>query len=341
MAFFLNQPKKNYATTGPTAWLKRYVEFRTDAVKQEVEERVTKIPICDGTGEGGAVVNDVRPIETDESGIRKTGNIAEGAYSLAGGTCTEALGAASVALGTHTAATQDNQLVSGCYNAEDADALQIVGNGTSEESRKNAYTLDKGGNGWFAGDVTVGEKKERLITEQEVKTALKTKADITRKTATPEWKESDGSYRAEARLDECTEAGLYEVDCAVGIIKTNYPLYPSQGEPSIIGSWTVNDARAYVFVSVNEPNDEKNMRAGYPKQIQQVCIGMKNDRLKMRTGNIESEDAGVVWEEWVSLDNLFASVAEANTRLEALEATDSVLAEAEQLQESYLGGDEG
>ena len=30
----------------------------------------------------------------------------------------------------------------------------IVGNGTSNENRSNAYTLDWDGNAWFAGDIT-------------------------------------------------------------------------------------------------------------------------------------------------------------------------------------------
>lgn len=41
--------------------------------------------------------------------------------------------------------------------------LDIVGNGTSDTNRSNAYTLDWEGNGWFAGDVRVGPNSDELI----------------------------------------------------------------------------------------------------------------------------------------------------------------------------------
>ena len=40
----------------------------------------------------------------------------------------------------------------------------MVGPGTSDKKRSNAYTLDEDGNGWFAGTVSVGETKEELAT---------------------------------------------------------------------------------------------------------------------------------------------------------------------------------
>ena len=56
----------------------------------------------------------------------------------------------------HTIAGSKMQRVSGQFNIIDEDAkyLDIVGNGTSEENRSNAYTLDWDGNAEFAGDVT-------------------------------------------------------------------------------------------------------------------------------------------------------------------------------------------
>jgi hypothetical protein len=57
--------------------------------------------------------------------------------------------------GYSTIATTDVQHVQGMFNKIDATCkyLDIVGNGTSEYGRSNAYTLDKEGNGWFAGNV--------------------------------------------------------------------------------------------------------------------------------------------------------------------------------------------
>lgn len=57
--------------------------------------------------------------------------------------------------GYGTVAIADGQHVQGIYNELDATCkyLDIVGNGKDEYGRSNAYTLDKEGNGWFAGDV--------------------------------------------------------------------------------------------------------------------------------------------------------------------------------------------
>lgn len=53
--------------------------------------------------------------------------------------------------------------VQGTFNeVPEGDYLHIVGNGTDEDNRSNAYTLDRDGNAWFAGAVTVGPKKESL-----------------------------------------------------------------------------------------------------------------------------------------------------------------------------------
>lgn len=57
--------------------------------------------------------------------------------------------------GSGTVASGDFQHVQGSFNKIDKDGkyLDIVGNGTSNENRSNAYTLDKEGNGWFAGAI--------------------------------------------------------------------------------------------------------------------------------------------------------------------------------------------
>lgn len=107
--------------------------------------------------------------------------IASGNYSYAGGNSTEAQGTGSHAEGfgaktvgnwSHaegrgTIASSSCQHVQGVYNIEDAEGVyvHIVGNGTDNKSRSNAHTLDKSGNAWFAGKVTVGaEPTEALDT---------------------------------------------------------------------------------------------------------------------------------------------------------------------------------
>lgn len=95
---------------------------------------------------------------------------AEGAYS-------EANGLYSHAEGYNTRANSSYQHVEGKWNVADGDAkyLTIVGNGTSEEDRSNAYTLDKDGNAWFKGNVYVGGADQndgtRLATVDEAGTS--------------------------------------------------------------------------------------------------------------------------------------------------------------------------
>ena len=95
--------------------------------------------------------------------------VAGGMYSHAGGYETDSLGYVSYTEGAHTKATGDYSHAEGCgtiantmaqhvqgkYNLLDEDSkyLHIVGNGESDSSRSNAHTVDKEGNGWFAGTV--------------------------------------------------------------------------------------------------------------------------------------------------------------------------------------------
>lgn len=77
---------------------------------------------------------------------------ASGGTAHAQGSLTVASGYGSHAEGNHTIASYDYQHVQGKYNAE-GNYAHIVGNGTSEDKRSNAHTLDWEGNGWFAGSV--------------------------------------------------------------------------------------------------------------------------------------------------------------------------------------------
>ena len=83
---------------------------------------------------------------------------ATGQGSFACGDRTRAKGQYSFAEGQGTIAN-NKQHASGYYNIEKAsntNMLSIVGNGTADNARSNAYTLDSSGNAWFAGDVYVG-----------------------------------------------------------------------------------------------------------------------------------------------------------------------------------------
>lgn len=103
---------------------------------------------------------------TESNGI---GSHSEGWSSIANGK-------SSHAEGLYTQANGEGQHVQGKYNIEDTEGkyAHIVGNGTGDSAakRKNAHTLDWNGNAWFAGNVTVGESNDKLVTQSELQAAV-------------------------------------------------------------------------------------------------------------------------------------------------------------------------
>ena len=91
--------------------------------------------------------------------------IASGQNAFSGGKQTKATGTNSTARGLGTIAAGQNQFVNGKYNISDTSSLVIIGNGTSDTNRKNAYKLDNNGNGWFAVGISVGEEKASVVLE--------------------------------------------------------------------------------------------------------------------------------------------------------------------------------
>lgn len=80
---------------------------------------------------------------------------ASGSNSHTEGYYTTASGYTSHAEGYYTIASSEYQHVQGQYNIEDTTNTyaHIVGNGTNDDTRSNAHTLDWDGNAWFAGEV--------------------------------------------------------------------------------------------------------------------------------------------------------------------------------------------
>lgn len=111
-----------------------------------------------------------------ESHAEGSNTTASGDESHAEGYGTKASGDYSHVEGFETIASGDKQHVQGIYNLSDTTSAHIVGNGTSDTERSNAYTLDWEGNAWFAGDVyvhsTSGTNKDdgsvRLATEDQL-----------------------------------------------------------------------------------------------------------------------------------------------------------------------------
>lgn len=118
---------------------------------------------------------------------------AEGRYTTASGTASHAEGGYTNITGNYghgegqgTKSTNRSQHVQGEYNIHDNSGnnvnlgtyAHIVGNGTADNARSNAHTLDWSGNAWYAGDVytgsTSGTNKDsgskKLATEEYVTT---------------------------------------------------------------------------------------------------------------------------------------------------------------------------
>lgn len=93
---------------------------------------------------------------------------ASGNYSIAFGQVPEAKAVAALAFGDHVIASGRASLVAGRYNVEDENAvdashgagarkyLLIIGNGTADNARSNAMTVDWNGNEVLAGKLTLG-----------------------------------------------------------------------------------------------------------------------------------------------------------------------------------------
>ena len=84
----------------------------------------------------------------------------EGVKTIASGYCAHAEGSETKATnyyshaeGYGTIAAGRNQTAMGKFNISDTSSLVIVGNGSKDTTRSNAYKLDANGNGWFEGTV--------------------------------------------------------------------------------------------------------------------------------------------------------------------------------------------
>ncbi len=92
------------------------------------------------------------PLNTD---LYFYGAIAKGNYSHVEGHSCVALGECSHAEGMNTIAEGENQHTEGRYNVAGTSFAHITGIGSSQSSRKNGFTVDWQGNGWFNGSITV------------------------------------------------------------------------------------------------------------------------------------------------------------------------------------------
>ena len=108
------------------------------------------------SGNNSHVEGDSTKASGENSHAEGIGTKASGDGSHAEGFYTTASGNNSHVEGDSTKASSENQHVQGKYNIEDTENkyAHIVGNGTDDNTRSNAHTLDWNGNAWFAGKLT-------------------------------------------------------------------------------------------------------------------------------------------------------------------------------------------
>lgn len=109
-------------------------------------------------GNESFVANSVTTASGQGASAFGNSTIASGYNSFAEGNSTVASGQVSHAAGTGTKATSNNQFVIGAYNKIDEDQMFIVGVGSSDENRRNGFTVNKGGIAYMSGDKIATEK---------------------------------------------------------------------------------------------------------------------------------------------------------------------------------------
>lgn len=153
--------------------------LRTERVEGRYEKVI--VPIDRESLQGGEGLYSAHAEGLKTMALGETASHAEGMHTLAVGKGSHAEGSETVALGegshaegdrcmatgkySHaegfgTIAGGDHQHVSGSWNANDTGYLVIVGNGYNDSHRSNAHTLDRSGNAWFSGKVTVGTQTQ-------------------------------------------------------------------------------------------------------------------------------------------------------------------------------------
>jgi len=135
---------------------------------------------------------------------------AEGSETVASGFCSHAEGANTKATsyyshseGLGTIAAGRNQTAMGKYNVKDTTSLLIVGNGSSDTARKNAFKLTSGGKGEFAGDIVANGcgTSETPISLIDVNTSVQVlRADVDEIMSAEH--DHDDRYYTETEIDE-------------------------------------------------------------------------------------------------------------------------------------------
>lgn len=164
---------------------------------------------------GGEIFNDydnniASGVYSHAEGVK---TIASGRISHAEGHGTEASGNFCHAEGRYTKAASSFQHVQGKYNIVDSNNIyaDIVGNGTSDDARSNAYTLDWDGNAWFAGNITIGSDNDVIITQSDIVNSLDS-TDTTKPLSAAQGKVLNDSKADKPNIVEISIATTIEIE---------------------------------------------------------------------------------------------------------------------------------
>ena len=144
------------------AWVKKYVAAAISAIDLSAYMKKSVDYVTAGEYAGVGLGEKATAEGFD---VRATGRYAHaegfaswarGNYSHAEGHATQASGQSSHATGEFTIANGANSLAFGKYNIRrnNDDFVETVGNGSSDQNRSDARTLDWSGNEWLAGNLT-------------------------------------------------------------------------------------------------------------------------------------------------------------------------------------------
>ena len=175
--YYLNEENNQLPIELIPSFLKGFIyNQETGAIAMNTASQATGLySLSEGMGSaswGAAAHSEGIGTLAKDNGAHSEGGMTEaiGRSSHAEGQYTRAKARASHTEGIGTEACVEAQHVEGKYNIEDSEGnyVHIIGNGTADNDRSNAHTIDWDGNAWFAGDVTVGEEKNKLVTETDL-----------------------------------------------------------------------------------------------------------------------------------------------------------------------------
>ncbi len=219
---------------------------------------------------------------------------ANGDFSHSEGDGTQAKGYASHSEGEGTIANGNHQHVQGGYNKVDTENKYavIVGNGSGDAHRSNAYTLDWAGNGWFYGDVATrnGDKLSEKANTTMVKTELDKKQGISNMVSSVEISTplTDEQYPSAKALQNVMESTAIEFSNLPDLYQRTsemaQSIVPSSGEVNTYSQYPSVNA---VYESVSAlSNALKGKKTGSVVRIDDVSPVSHNMNVHVQSENL-------------------------------------------------------